>query len=252
MLLNILEYFGRFQIFIFSRFMMFLTSLWLILIGCSILLGSFQREGNLKDLSNLGFGTISETRTLESDLFIPNKSFTTLDFQTTLSNWDGFAKYHLGISGTSTQRHKIVSLHFTTKALWRFGSCRSASSGVAWNLEGWRNPWRKWCLCDLFSIPRTLGKVHGLIWDTWETTSQTMQKKHIDTVCQTKTNLCIRMLHCLNAVPHVRRCPSFLQNSGAICASVFTFLIWGLQIAIQSAEKAAKDSSTKQQGCCVT
>ena len=69
MLLNILEYFGRFQIFIFSWFMMFLTSLWLILIGCSILLGSFQRGGNLKDLSNLGFGTISGTQTLESDLF---------------------------------------------------------------------------------------------------------------------------------------------------------------------------------------
>lgn len=225
---------------------MFLTSLWLILIGCSILLGSFQRGGNLKDLSNLSFGTISGTQTLESDLFIPNKSFTTLDFQTTLSNWDGFAKYHLGISGTSTQRHKILTLHFTTKALWRFGSCRSASSGVAWNLEGWRNPWRKWCLCDLFSIPHTLGKVHG------PPVKECKRNICTDTVCQTKTNLCIRMLHCLNAVPHVRRCLSFLQNSGAICASVFTFLIWGLQIATQSAEKAAKDSSTKQQGCCVT
>ena len=223
----------------FHTFMMFLMSLRLILIGCSIpLVGFLPKKGKAirRTFPILALGPSQEHKPLNLICSSPSKSFTTLDPKqySAIFRLQNITSGYLGHHHCQAAKKTFSNFTYQVSLAFWILSIRILRSGLEFELLGENHGVDVWIFWFTFLIPQE--KYMGLFGILGKPqVKECKRRRCTNTVCQTKTNLCICMLHCLNAVPHVSRCPAFLQNSGAICASVFTFLIWGLQIATQSA-----------------
>ena len=166
----------------FHIFIMFLMSLWLILIGCSIpLVGFLPKKGKAirRTFPILALGPSQEHKPLNLICSSPSKSFTTLDPKqySAIFRLQNITSGYLGHHHCQAAKQTFTNFTYQVSLAFWILSIRILRSDLEFGLLEKKIHWGKpWCrhMDFLVYISHTSGKVYGIIWDTWETTSKRM------------------------------------------------------------------------------